>query len=66
MLFDKFKSILTEKLSKHTDHELLALESRFREGGERDAAEACSKILLGRRNRPILAKDEYQQDDRRG
>ena len=61
MLFDKFKSTLLDKLSKHTDSELLQLESRFREGNERDAADACSAILLQRRNRLLLAKDEYRR-----
>jgi len=59
MLFDKFKSTLNEKLSKHTDEELHSLESKFRKYNEDDAANVCSQILLSRRNRPLLAKDEY-------
>lgn len=60
MLFDKFKSTLNEQFSKCTDEELLSLEPKLREDGERDAAEVVSKILLSRRNRPLLAKNEYR------
>ena len=64
MLFDKFKSTLNEKLSKHTDEELHSLESKFRKYNEDDAAIACSQILLSRRNRPLMAKDEYESHRR--
>jgi len=59
MRFEEHQSNMVSKFSKHTDNELLHLETRLREGGETDAANVCSQILLSRRNRPLLAKDEY-------
>jgi hypothetical protein len=59
MLFQKSQSALKISLEKHTDEQLSALERQFRRDNEWDAAQACADILLQRRNRPTLAKDEY-------
>jgi hypothetical protein len=66
MLFNQFKSSLRQSLKKHTDSELLSLERQFRRDSEWDAAQVCSEILLHRRNRPILAGDEYERSSEVG
>lgn len=59
MNFNSYKAALRSKFAKCTDTELLSLESRLREGGEIDAANTCSEILMDRRNRPTSYDDEY-------
>lgn len=59
MNFNSYKAALRSKFEKCTDTELLSLEHRLREGGEIDAANTCSEILLDRRNRPTSYGDEY-------
>ena len=63
MLYETHKKNLTEQLSRLTDQELLMLESKATRDGEAECANACSAILLQRRNRPVLAKDEYRRID---
>jgi hypothetical protein len=60
MLFQKSQLELKTKLEKQTDEELLSLERKFRRDQEWDAAQACSEILLQRRNRPTMSDDEYR------